>query len=90
MYILGDVGRHAREKLIRQIEMGFYKLPIPTEQDARRACALMRQYADVPMDFADASLVVAAETLGINRIITFDRHFKAYRINGHGIFDIVA
>ena len=49
----------------------------------------MRQYADIPMDFADASLVVAAETLGIARIITFDRHFKAYRIDGHKPFNII-
>ena len=41
----------------------------------------MRQYSDTPMDFADASLVAAAESLNISRILTLDRHFYAYRIN---------
>ena len=39
----------------------------------------MRQYADTPMDFADASLVAAAEALGIGRVFTIDSHFYAYQ-----------
>jgi predicted nucleic acid-binding protein len=31
--------------------------------DLQRAFELMEQYADHPMDFADASLIVAAEAL---------------------------
>jgi predicted nucleic acid-binding protein len=90
MYILGEqAGSHAQEKLRRQIEIGFYRLPEPTYVHAVRACTLMRQYADAPMDFADASLVVAAETLGITRRLTFDRHFHAYRINGQTTFDVI-
>lgn len=58
-----------------------------------RAFALMRQYADHPMDLADASLVVAAEVLNTERVFTVDRRdFAAYRIRrGHGYdtFDIV-
>lgn len=49
-----------------------------------RALALMDRYADLPMDLADASLVVAAERLSTRRVLTFDRkHFAAYRI-AHG------
>ena len=45
------------------------------------AFELMRRYANVPMDFADASLVVAAETLGTRKIFTIDRKdFTGYRI----------
>lgn len=44
------------------------------------AAALMKKYADTPMDFADATLVGAAEQLGIVDILTFDRGgFSAYR-----------
>ena len=40
----------------------------------------MTQYADLPMDFADASLVVLAEHLGHGRIVSTDkRDFGAYR-----------
>lgn len=58
-----------------------------------RSFALMRQYADHPMDLADASLVVAAEVLNTERIFTIDRNdFATYRIQrGHGYdsFDVV-
>ncbi len=50
-----------------------------------RAFELMKRYADRPMDFTDASLVVAAETIPTRRIFTFDRDdFATYRIRrGH-------
>ena len=50
-----------------------------------RAFELMESYADHPMDLADASLVVAAETLGAKRVFTIDRNdFETYRVRrGH-------
>ncbi len=50
-----------------------------------RAFALMEQYADHPMDLADASLVVAAEVLKTGKIFTIDRQdFETYRFQrGH-------
>lgn len=48
---------------------------------------LMRQYADLPMDLADASLVVLAEHLGHGRIVSTDqRDFHAYRWKNHHPF----
>jgi predicted nucleic acid-binding protein len=47
---------------------------------APRIEALMRQYADLPMDLADASLVVLAEALGHGDILSTDqRVFRCYR-----------
>jgi hypothetical protein len=47
----------------------------------RRALDLMEQYVDHPMDLADASLVVAAESLRVRKIFTLDRDdFSTYRI----------
>ena len=50
-----------------------------------RAFELMDVYADHPMDLADASLVVAAETLGTRKVFTVDRKdFETYRVRrGH-------
>lgn len=46
----------------------------------RSAATLMSTYTDTPMDFADATLVVLAEELGTDRIITADeRGFRTYR-----------
>lgn len=59
-----------------------------------RAFALMTQYADRPMDLADASLVVLAETLKLRKVFTIDRSdFSTYRIkrgHRHLPFEIVA
>jgi uncharacterized protein len=50
-----------------------------------RAFELMEQYADHPMDLADASLIVAAEALSTRKVFTVDRDdFSTYRIRrGH-------
>jgi uncharacterized protein len=43
---------------------------------------LMEQYTNLPMDLADASLVVLAEHLQHGRILTVDRRdFSTYRWN---------
>jgi predicted nucleic acid-binding protein len=45
-----------------------------------RVRELMRHYDDLPMDLADASLVILAEHLGHGRIVSTDRRdFRAYR-----------
>lgn len=42
--------------------------------------ALMKQYADLPMDLADASLVLLAEEQNDGRILSTDRRdFRTYR-----------
>jgi uncharacterized protein len=55
----------------------------------RRMRDLMLRYHDAPMDFADASLVVAAEQLGERRIFTFDSHFRAYLIHDKHTFEVL-
>jgi uncharacterized protein len=44
-----------------------------------RIAELMRKYSDRPMDFADASLVWAAEETGAREILTTDHDFEIYR-----------
>ena len=87
MYLLGHPT--AQEKLRQQIERGVLTVHIATQEHAARACDLMRHYGNVPMDFADASLVVAAEVLNITRILTFDSHFYAYRLHGKTPFEVL-
>ncbi|MFQ5791750.1 MAG: type II toxin-antitoxin system VapC family toxin [Acidobacteriota bacterium] len=59
-----------------------------------RAFSLMEQYADHPMDLADASLVVAAEELDTPKVFTIDRgDFEAYRFkrgHRHHPFEIIS
>ena len=56
----------------------------------RRAAALMRRYADIPMDYADATLVALAEALRITQVFTLDRRgFAAYRRHDAGAFALL-
>ena len=58
----------------------FSVFQIDTLHHKQRIFALMQQYADLPMDFADASLVLLAEQLGHGRILSTDkRDFHTYR-----------
>ncbi len=47
------------------------------------------QYRDMPMDLADASLVAAAEALGLTRIFTLNSDFQVYRWKGKREFEIL-
>lgn len=48
--------------------------------DVLAAALLMKKYHDTPMDFADATLVLLAEELGLTEIATLDRRgFSTYR-----------
>ena len=46
----------------------------------RHAALMMARYANLPMDYADASLVAAADALYLERVFTTDRRgFGTYR-----------
>ena len=55
--------------------------PLGTE-DVTTILTLRRKYADVPMDFADASLVVLAMREGMDRIVSLDSDFEIDRLTG--------
>jgi hypothetical protein len=80
------IGRKVPE-LLDLAEAGRIEIVETTGATARIA-ALLRTYADLPMDLADATLVVAAEHLGIIDVLTLDRHFHAYRLRGRGRFSV--
>ena len=43
---------------------------------------LQKKYSDLPMDFADATLLIAAESIDINKVFSIDKDFSIYRILG--------
>jgi uncharacterized protein len=58
--------------------------------DLNRAVKLMQKYADTPMDFADATLVLLGEALHENKICTLDRRgFSTYRTSAGKRFNLV-
>jgi predicted nucleic acid-binding protein len=60
------------------------------QNDMPRIIELTDKYADLPMDFADATLVISAEKTNIREIISLDKDFDIYRLPGkekiHNVF----
>ncbi|AEJ19893.1 type II toxin-antitoxin system VapC family toxin [Gracilinema caldarium] len=52
------------------------------QTDLGKIIELTKKYSDRPMDFADATLVLAAEQSGIRKIISIDSDFDIYRLPG--------
>jgi len=50
-----------------------------TKEHIARIIALSSKYADLPMDFADATLIVISEIEHIKEIITIDSDFYVYK-----------
>lgn len=74
------------EFLLAQQE-GLFQIFALGESELPRIAVLMSQYADLPMDLADALLVILAEHLGHGRIVSTDRRdFHTYRWKNHHPF----
>jgi len=52
------------------------------QHDIPRIMELTAKYADLPMDFADATLVITAEKTGVKKIVSLDKDFDVYRLPG--------
>ena len=50
-------------------------------ESLKKAKNLIKKYSDLPMDYADATIVCLAMDIGIHNIITFDqKDFNIYRV----------
>ena len=80
MYLLG-FSTTAQLGLLQMIERGAIRVLDLGPADLPHIQASMYKYRDLPMDFADASLVRIAAREGIDRIFTLDRRdFEIYRL----------
>jgi uncharacterized protein len=64
---------------LRWLERDALEIPIITTGDISRIIELSGKYADVPMDFANATLMILSEGEKIHEIITIDSDFHIYR-----------
>lgn len=61
---------------LKNMEIALFTI---NDSHLNRLIELMFKYSDVPMDFADASLVLLAEHLKQDKILTIDSDFYIYR-----------
>jgi predicted nucleic acid-binding protein len=88
-HLVGDNSREVRAawKFVRS---GALTISPVINDDLPALDALMHQYRDRPMDFADATLVHIAQRESLTLILTIDRNdFETYRIKGRQRFRIV-
>jgi hypothetical protein len=88
MHLLADTPR-GQDALCDIVSDGALKVLPLDAGDMDRIKQLMQKYRDLPMDFADATLVRAAERERLTRIVTFDRHFEVYRLPNRTRFTLL-
>jgi uncharacterized protein len=88
LWLLGSSIK-AQQTCIDFLIKGGATLVPQSKESLSRASVLMEKYKDVPMDFADATLVSLAEETNAVEILTLDRRgFCTYRIRGKTAFKI--
>lgn len=88
MYLLGDAGGWRAQRALWVLSTrGDVEIIELVGGMIGRTRYLMEKYSDTPMALADASLVAAAERLGVKRIFTLDSDFDVYRFRGRQRFE---
>ena len=90
MYLVGD-GREwaGQDALWTLVERGDLQVVAPDVEDLRRLRDLVAKYRDLPMDLADATLIVAAEKRRLRRVFTLDGHFRLYQMSDGAHLEVV-
>jgi hypothetical protein len=90
-YVLAASLAHQRAALVwfeRARAAGL--LHVEPVSDYAALARIMAQYASLPCDYADASLIALAEHSGVTAIATVDqRDFSVYRLHGRRRFRIL-
>lgn len=68
-----------QNEFLSDLSIGLYECEPLIPGDFARIAELNAQYADLPGDFADLSLIVISERLNITGIATLDKDFDIYR-----------
>jgi len=87
-YLLSGVSGGVTACLEFVLRGGAVVVP-STDVSLERCKKLIDKYSDLPMDFADATLVVLAEELNTDLVFTLDQDFGVYRIRGRKPFRIL-
>lgn len=80
MHFVGGTRGGPRELAVLVTDSAMEVFDLSRAPELGEAALLMERFADTPMDFADATLLLLAEALDIYDIVTLDRRgFAVYR-----------
>ena len=69
---------------------GAFLLVPSSRASLARVAHLMEKYRDLPMDYADATLVALGEETETDHVFTLDRKgFSTYRLSGRRMFQLI-
>ncbi|MCC6494227.1 MAG: pilus assembly protein [Pirellulales bacterium] len=75
--------------LLMNVHRGRFRVEYQMQRRVEPLARLIKKYADVPMDLADACLVDMATVLGTSRMLTLDAEFAIYRWGKNRPFDLL-
>ena len=78
MHLLSRDWR-VQNQFLRGVRLGVFAFTPLENEDLVRISELNEQYADLPADFADLSLIAIAERYNLSAIATLDDDFNIYR-----------
>jgi len=81
--------RGAPQAILENVDRGVFLIPYRLAGNAARVVRLMKKYASVPMDFADACLVDMASHYEAGRILTLDADYRLYRWGRNRPFELL-
>jgi predicted nucleic acid-binding protein len=89
LHLVGPQWR-SQKTCLEFILRGAFQVMPSSPASLKRVSALMEKYRNVPMDFADATLVVLGEELETDWVFTLDRRgFSTYRLGRRQTFQII-
>jgi predicted nucleic acid-binding protein len=90
-YLLGTrLGWQAEARFLGDLADGAFVLEPVHPADALRMVELVARYRDLPLGTVDASVVAAAERLGVAEVATTDhRHFRVVRPTHVAAFELL-
>ncbi|HEX7228918.1 MAG TPA: PIN domain-containing protein [Candidatus Binatia bacterium] len=89
LHLVGTAWRSQKVSLEFILRGAFQLVPSSTKS-LQRVAVLMERYRNVPMDFADATLVALGEELETDWVFTLDRRgFSTYRLGQRKPFQII-
>lgn len=90
LYFLGQAeGWQAQARLRDMLRTGNLIVRAHDETGPLQAFEYMERYSDIPCDYADATLIIAADETRLRRILTLDKHFHAYRLLDGSPFEVI-
>jgi predicted nucleic acid-binding protein len=89
LYLVGPRWQ-AQKNALEFVLRGAFQLVPSSPASMKRVALLMEKYRNVPMDYADATLVALGEELETDIVFTLDRRgFSTYRLGQRKTFQII-